>query len=351
MSRVRPGGVVRSLTGIAAACCIAPAACFAQPCAPVRLDFNGSFESPTIAANSTEQTTPIGWTWINPLPFRGFVFNGNLGAPWPLPPVGSQFLDVGNTENYGIEQAFTIPEPRTVNVSWRVAQGSIPARAQYQMKIISLSMTSGGVSYFDSLVELAWAERTTQVRLPGGNYKIRFQPVGTAPFGPDTLIDDVKIEMLAAPFIGVLINPSSFGCPGRTDTLSVDNLFGLSPLGLTWSFTPPGGATQTIVDGFIPGLGTVSGAGTPSITISNIAAQVNTQITCTLSNACGSIVAPFQLSGCIADFNCSGSVTVQDIFDFLAAWFAGSPAANVNGVAGVTVQDIFDFLSAWFFGC
>ena len=54
---------------------------------------------------------------------------------------------------------------------------------------------------------------------------------------------------------------------------------------------------------------------------------------------------------CPADFNGAGGVTVQDIFDFLAAWFAGNPSADFNGVSGVTVQDIFDFLAAWFMGC
>jgi hypothetical protein len=54
---------------------------------------------------------------------------------------------------------------------------------------------------------------------------------------------------------------------------------------------------------------------------------------------------------CIGDFNCSGTATVQDIFDFLSAWFAGAPSADVNGASGVTVQDIFDFLTSWFAGC
>jgi hypothetical protein len=54
---------------------------------------------------------------------------------------------------------------------------------------------------------------------------------------------------------------------------------------------------------------------------------------------------------CHADFNHSGGLEVQDIFDFLAAWFAGSPSANFNGVNGLEVQDIFDFLAAWFAGC
>ena len=54
---------------------------------------------------------------------------------------------------------------------------------------------------------------------------------------------------------------------------------------------------------------------------------------------------------CPADFNGVGGVTVQDIFDFLGAWFAALPAADFNHVNGITVQDIFDYLSAWFAGC
>jgi hypothetical protein len=59
------------------------------------------------------------------------------------------------------------------------------------------------------------------------------------------------------------------------------------------------------------------------------------------------ILAP----ACVADFNNSGGVTVQDIFDFLAAYFGNDPTADVNASGGVTVQDIFDFLAAYFAGC
>src|SRR5205823_1183060 len=34
---------------------------------------------------------------------------------------------------------------------------------------------------------------------------------------------------------------------------------------------------------------------------------------------------------CAADFNTDGTVTVQDIFDFLNAWFARDQRANFNG--------------------
>jgi hypothetical protein len=59
----------------------------------------------------------------------------------------------------------------------------------------------------------------------------------------------------------------------------------------------------------------------------------------------------WELVPCPADFNRSGSVGIQDIFDFLNAWFAGDASADFNHVNGLTEQDIFDFLSSWFAGC
>jgi hypothetical protein len=53
---------------------------------------------------------------------------------------------------------------------------------------------------------------------------------------------------------------------------------------------------------------------------------------------------------CKADFNNNGSLAVQDIFDYLNAWFAGDATADFNG-GGLAVQDIFDYLNAWFAGC
>jgi hypothetical protein len=67
------------------------------------------------------------------------------------------------------------------------------------------------------------------------------------------------------------------------------------------------------------------------------------------SSACGPTGNP--TTCCPANFNTVGGVTVQDVFDFLIAYFSGAPSANINGVDGVTVQDIFDFLIAYFTGC
>jgi hypothetical protein len=54
---------------------------------------------------------------------------------------------------------------------------------------------------------------------------------------------------------------------------------------------------------------------------------------------------------CFADFNGDGAVSVQDIFDFLAAYFSNDSLADFNHSGSVTVQDIFDYLAAYFEGC
>jgi subtilisin-like proprotein convertase family protein/nitrous oxidase accessory protein NosD len=57
------------------------------------------------------------------------------------------------------------------------------------------------------------------------------------------------------------------------------------------------------------------------------------------------------LSCCPADYNNSGIVSVQDIFDFLAAFFAGDFNSDFNNNTFISPQDIFDFLAAYFAGC
>lgn len=54
---------------------------------------------------------------------------------------------------------------------------------------------------------------------------------------------------------------------------------------------------------------------------------------------------------CIADFNQSGSASVDDLFLYLNAWFSSQPAANVSGSGVVSIDDLFLFLSVWFVGC
>lgn len=65
-------------------------------------------------------------------------------------------------------------------------------------------------------------------------------------------------------------------------------------------------------------------------------------------------IVAFELNGnisCGADFNDDGIVTVQDIFEFLAAYFQNTPSADFNASGEITVQDVFDYLTAYFAAC
>jgi hypothetical protein len=47
------------------------------------------------------------------------------------------------------------------------------------------------------------------------------------------------------------------------------------------------------------------------------------------------------------DYNASGTQSVQDIFDFIASYFAGEPKADINQSGEASVQDIFDYLALY----
>lgn len=59
---------------------------------------------------------------------------------------------------------------------------------------------------------------------------------------------------------------------------------------------------------------------------------------------------------CPADFDGSGSLGVQDLFEFLGAYFGGTlgpspPGGDFDQSGAISVQDIFEFLEAWFGEC
>ncbi|MBY0313404.1 MAG: ATP-binding protein [Phycisphaerales bacterium] len=59
------------------------------------------------------------------------------------------------------------------------------------------------------------------------------------------------------------------------------------------------------------------------------------------------------VNNCIDPGNFDGmnGINVADIFDFLNAWFASLPSADIDGSGTVAVADIFAFLNEWFDGC
>lgn len=122
-----------------------------------------------------------------------------------------------------------------------------------------------------------------------------------------------------------------------TDKLFIVSNTGAGLLSGTFSGLPNGGATGTPVPA-LNGLG-----GHPEWRIYYGANQASG----TLTGGNDIALAPT----CIADFNNSGQSSVQDLFDFLAAFFANDPRADFNASGIISVQDLFDFLAAYFAGC
>ncbi len=92
--------------------------------------------------------------------------------------------------------------------------------------------------------------------------------------------------------------------------------------------------------------GSTCSVSTPAACTGTYTAFVSVGSACNASGPGGSNTTPC----CKADFNHTSGIAVQDIFDFLNAWFASSAAADFNG-GGLDVQDIFDFINAWLAGC
>lgn len=59
----------------------------------------------------------------------------------------------------------------------------------------------------------------------------------------------------------------------------------------------------------------------------------------------------FCVGACPSDMDCSGSISIDDLFLYLNAFFAGSASADFNHADGVTIDDLFLFINAWFGGC
>ncbi|MCC6322424.1 MAG: immunoglobulin domain-containing protein [Phycisphaerales bacterium] len=96
----------------------------------------------------------------------------------------------------------------------------------------------------------------------------------------------------------------------------------------------------------------IGGETAPSITVNPVNAAAAGSYDCVVTNGCGSVSSNAAvLTLCIGDFNCSGTISVQDIFDFLATYFSNGANSDVNASGSITVQDIFDFLAAYFAGC
>lgn len=56
-------------------------------------------------------------------------------------------------------------------------------------------------------------------------------------------------------------------------------------------------------------------------------------------------------AGCRTDFDCNGSVSIDDLFLYLNAYFQQSPGSDFNGDNSTSIDDLFLFLNQYFTGC
>jgi hypothetical protein len=173
---------------------------------------------------------------------------------------------------------------------------------------------------------------TPLVTAPAGTVKVRIVVIHTVPNfnGGAIYYDDAS-----------LVEVTGACCVGSVCSLSNATACGSGTFTLGGACSPnPCSAPTT---------GACCSGSTCSVATAAACTGVNTSFAGagTACNVAGNNTTPC----CKADFNQSGGVTVQDIFDFLAGYFSNDVRADVNASGSVTVQDIFDFLSAYFTGC
>jgi hypothetical protein len=172
-----------------------------------------------------------------------------------------------------------------------------------------------------------------------------------------------RISLCGSPFDTVLaVYAGSCASPGLPIACSDDN--GVSCTGTASSLDMSVTAGQPYLVRMGSYFSGSTGTGPRAITCAASLGACCAGATCSLTvqSDCAAVGQRFAGSGttcnagsnttpcCNADFNQNGTLEVQDIFDFLNAWFAGDARADING-GGLAVQDIFDFLNAWFAGC
>lgn len=84
------------------------------------------------------------------------------------------------------------------------------------------------------------------------------------------------------------------------------------------------------------------------------ACSVAVAATCTgefqgASSACGTLGNPTTCCPCNIDG--VNGLEMKDVFDFLSMWLASDPKGDFNHDGVMAVQDIIDFVGAWFQGC
>lgn len=99
--------------------------------------------------------------------------------------------------------------------------------------------------------------------------------------------------------------------------------------------------------------GAVSGAGTPTLTISTTRAADAGVYDVRVSADCGDMLSAGAIVSvsCDGDYNGDGHIGIDDVIGFVQAYLTGDLGADFSGDYHLSLQDLFDFLGAYFSGC
>lgn len=318
--------------------------------------------------------------------------NDNFIGPEPasprasLPSAAQTFFGVSSTQVFGFD---VIPDGGGGNNRRRIFTHSftaLPSDTVAGTLTLHLQAASSNSNPLDDTVRLGFADATANGGIPGfwsiplttlnggviwsnGTQLTRTLDLAALPSGgsgPTNLIAGIN----ANGFLDIIVEDRT-----GVDYVTI-NLDRQQPGFLPWVASQPQDATTCLggqrsfsVTGNAAGapftyqwrkggmplsnvVGHISGTTTATVTITGATCADAAAYSCVLTNCCGMATSgSVALSFCIGDANCSGRVTVQDIFDFLGFYFGGDARADVNCVGGVSLQDIFDFLIAYFSGC
>ena len=334
------------------------------------------------AFTTTPASSTLAYTFGSSAPFTGTM----LGENNPTRPGAEQTRTKRLATIFSPCGTPTATQNDLVNVSGTIAaNGSTGATPIHPAGTFKLGIDTGASTSTlqDFSVDLvASAPLNANANLNGFTYQsfCAINPGCTAPFLiPISLpLGTVSVTSLVAAQVAGVPESGTLSASGvNTWNFSVPCTLTVTPT-ISFSGSPVPADPQTIASVFA-GTITVNGAAatmTGSATLNYNPAPVTTPtpqaptpftipptstlcpninliltLTITSSTVTSSNTANLAATGtkiaCRCDTNANGTLEVQDIFDFLNLWFAGSPQADFNG-GGLSVQDIFDFLSCWF---
>jgi ELWxxDGT repeat protein len=150
-----------------------------------------------------------------------------------------------------------------------------------------------------------------------------------------------EAEILSVPITGGEVRKVTFAS-GDAGTTNVSHVFQMAN---SWYFvgTHPKYGRELFI------LGEPGAVYRGACCLASSACSVTTPEECAGSFAALQVCQP--TSCCTADFNLSRVVNIDDIFEYLLAWFNGNQRADIDTVPGLRVDDLFVFINLWFAGC